>query len=90
MTSSPRQIKTPAATTHATKPPQSATMLLLATALDTSLRAFIPTIGGTFLGIGIDHQFGIAPVGTIVCLIAGTALSILLILKQLRDARKPL
>jgi len=65
-------------------------MLLLATALDTSIRAFVPTIGGTFLGIGIDHQFNIAPVGTIVCLIVGTVLSILLIAKQLRDVRKPL
>ena len=50
----------------------------------------MPTLGGVFLGIGLDHLLGIAPVGTIVCLIGGTALSILLIVKQLRDVRKPL
>ncbi len=50
----------------------------------------MPTLGGVFLGIGLDHLLGIAPVGTIICLIGGTALSILLIVKQLRDVRKPL
>ncbi len=65
-------------------------MLIFITALDTTWRAFVPTLGGVFLGIGLDHLLGIAPVGTIVCLIGGTALSILLIVKQLRDVRKPL
>ena len=65
-------------------------MLIFVTALDTTWRAFIPTLGGVFLGIGLDHLFGIAPVATIVCLIIGTALSILLIAKQLRDVRRPL
>lgn len=60
------------------------------TALDTTWRAFIPTLGGVFLGIGLDHLFGIAPIATIICLIVGTALSILLIAKQLRDVRRPL
>jgi F0F1-type ATP synthase assembly protein I len=65
-------------------------MLLLVTALDTTWRAFLPTIGGTFLGIWIDHSFSIAPIGTIVFLIVGTFLSIILITKQIRDVRKPL
>lgn len=65
-------------------------MLIFVTALDTTWRAFIPTLGGVFLGIGLDHLFGIAPVATIICLIIGTALSILLIAKQLRDVRRPL
>lgn len=50
----------------------------------------MPTIGGTFLGIGIDHLFSIAPVATIVCLILGGLTSALLIAKQIRDVRKPL
>lgn len=70
--------------------PLSAPMLIFMTALDTTWRAFVPTLGGVFLGIGIDHLFSIAPVGTIICLIAGVALSALLIAKQLRDVRKPL
>lgn len=60
------------------------------TALDTTWRAFVPTIGGVFLGIGIDLNFGIAPIATIICLVLGTILSALLIIKQLRDVRKPL
>lgn len=65
-------------------------MLIFVTALDTTWRAFIPTLGGVFLGIGLDHLFNIAPVATIVCLVLGTIASVLLIAKQLRDVRKPL
>ncbi|MFZ2126345.1 MAG: AtpZ/AtpI family protein [Candidatus Microsaccharimonas sp.] len=90
MPQSPRLTDTESQTTKRPRTPQSASMLLLATALDTTWRAFLPTIGGTFLGIGIDHWFNIAPIGTIACLIVGTALSILLIAKQIRDVRKPL
>jgi len=65
-------------------------MLIFITALDTTWRAFLPTLGGVFLGIGIDHLFNIAPIATIVCLFLGVLTSALLIAKQLRDIRKPL
>lgn len=65
-------------------------MLIFITALDTTWRAFLPTLGGVFLGIGIDHLFNIAPIATIVCLVLGVVTSALLIAKQLRDIRKPL
>ena len=68
----------------------SASMLIFMTGLDTTWRAFVPTLGGVFIGIGLDNLFGVAPVATFICLIAGTALSILLIVKQLRDVRRPL
>ncbi len=74
----------------ADKAPLSASMLIFATALDTTWRAFVPTLGGVFVGIGLDHLFGIAPIATIVCLLLGTVLSAILIIKQLRDVRKPL
>ena len=90
MKSSPRASNEASQTTKGPKTTKSASMLLLATALDTTWRAFVPTIGGTFLGIWIDHTFNITPTGTIVCLIVGTALSALLITKQIRDVRKPL
>ncbi len=66
----------------------SGPMLLLMTALDTTWRAFVPTIGGTFLGIWIDHLFGIAPYATIICLILGFATSALLIAQQLISVRR--
>lgn len=90
MKSSPQPKSEASRTTKRTQTKKSASMLLLVTALDTTWRAFVPTIGGTFLGIWIDHSFNIAPVGTFVCLIVGTTLSIFLIAKQIRDVRKPL
>ena len=89
MTESPRPQPKPGRTTK----PQSgisAPMLIFITALDTTWRAFLPTLGGVFLGIGIDHLFNIAPFATIGCLILGVITSILLVAKQLRDVRKPL
>lgn len=89
MTESPRPQNEPGRTTKS-QSSTSATMLIFMTALDTTWRAFVPTIGGVFLGIGIDHWLNVAPVATIVCLILGTIASALLIAKQLRDVRKPL
>lgn len=89
MTESPRPQSNPGRTTKQTSG-MSAPLLMLMTALDTTWRAFFPTIGGVFLGIGIDHLLNVTPIATIVCLALGTAISILLIAKQLRDVRKPL
>jgi len=68
--------------------PLSAPMILVFTALDTTWRIFIPTLGGTFLGLGIDAWLGVAPIGLIVCLIIGAGLSFLLIARQLSNVRK--
>jgi len=87
MTKSPRLTKQPG-TSSATPSGLSGPIVLLMTALDTTWRAFVPTIGGTFLGIGIDHLFGIAPIATIVCLILGFATSTLLIARQLMSVRR--
>ncbi len=86
MTESPRPQPEPGRTT---KPESgmSAPMLLFVTALDTTWRAFIPPIGGTFLGIWLDHLFHITPIATIICLTIGAIASLLLILKQLRDLK---
>ena len=73
-----------------TRQPLSAPMLLIATALDTTWRAFVPTLGGTFAGIGLDSWLHIAPFGVIGCLIIGTILSVFLIARQLINVRKPL
>lgn len=87
MTKSPRLTKQPG---QSEVPPsvQNGAIVLLMTALDTTWRAFVPTIGGTFLGIGIDHLFNITPIATIVCLILGFTASALLIAQQLMSVRK--
>lgn len=62
--------------------------LIFLTALDTTWRAFVPTVGGTFIGIGLDSLCGIAPIATVVCLAAGGLVSVLLIARQLHTVRK--
>lgn len=92
MSQSPRlpENETSKASSQTTKEPFSAPILMFMTALDTTWRAFVPTLGGTFLGIGVDAWFHIAPFGVIGCLILGTVLSIVLITRQLINVRKPL
>lgn len=87
MTQSPRLSNS---TSQTTKQPRTrnVSLLLFATALDTTWRAFVPTLGGTFLGIGIDQWFHTAPFGVIICLAAGAVLSGFLIFDQIRRARK--
>ena len=89
MTESPRPQSNPGRTPK----PQSqnaGAMLLLGAALDTTWRAFTPPLAGTFLGIWLDSLFHITPVATIICLILGAIISMLLIIKQLRDLRPKL
>lgn len=69
-------------------PDKSPVVLLLGTLVDTTWRAFIPTIGGTFLGIGLDHLFRTTPWWTITTVTLGFALSIALIVMQLKNVRK--
>lgn len=92
MTESPRREPTTDSQSRTTKSPStiSAPMLIFLTALDTTWRAFVPIIGGVFLGIWLDHLFNIAPIATIICLVLGVVISAVLIIKQLRDVRKPL
>ena len=68
--------------------PKSVVNLLLITILDTSLRAFVPTIGGTFLGVGLDHLFHTAPWCTVVMIPVGFIISGILIILQLRSVKK--
>jgi len=65
-----------------------AAILLLLTIADTTWRAFVPTIGGTILGIALDHTFGVTPLLTIVMIILGFAISALLITLQIRSVRR--
>lgn len=86
MPQSPRLSEKPSQTPASLSGP----MLVFMTALDTTWRAFVPTLGGTFAGIGIDKLFNFAPWGVIVGLILGTILSTVLIVQQLINVRKPL
>ncbi len=70
------------------KPPRSAAILLLTTILDTTWRAFAPTIGGTILGVFLDNTLDTAPIMTTIMIILGFATSILLVFMQIRAIRR--
>ena len=80
--------KSPSPTTTTMNQPRSAAILLFLTLLDTTWRAFVPTIGGTILGVVLDNTFHTPPLYTTILIIAGFAISILLIILQLRRVRK--
>lgn len=61
--------------------------LLIGTALDTTWRMFIPTIGGTVLGVMIDRNFGSTPLATIIGVVIGVGLAGLLIYRQLKKVK---
>lgn len=85
MTQSPR------AKTQTTDRPPTITqgaILLLLTIADATWRAFVPTIGGTILGVTLDNIFRTAPLLTTILIIAGFATSGLLITLQIRAVRR--
>lgn len=87
MRSSPRPTRTASQTTKEPRDKKSASMLLLATALDTTWRFFVPTLAGTFIGIGLDSTFHTAPVFMIIMIVLGCIATGILVARQLRDVR---
>jgi F0F1-type ATP synthase assembly protein I len=64
-----------------------AAILMLLTILDTTWRAFVPTVGGTFIGIGLDNLTNKAPIFTSIFIILGFMTAGLLVALQLRRVR---
>ena len=79
----------PKKTGQTTKRPVNAPMVLFMTALDTTWRLFVPTLGGVFGGIALDDWLQTAPLATIICLILGIIVSTVLTIRQLVNVRKP-
>jgi len=80
--------KSPKSNDRAADLPRSVAILLLITIADTTWRVFIPTIGGTLIGIRLDHIFNTAPWWTVITISIGIITSLLLVILQLRSARK--
>jgi len=75
-------------TVHSPTAGKSAAILMLFTILDTTWRAFVPTIGGTFIGIGLDNLTNKAPIFTTLFIIIGFATAAFLVIMQLKRVRK--
>lgn len=86
MKSSPRLSKE-ARQTQRPQTMKSVSMLLLATALDTTWRFFGPILTGTFIGIWLDSMFHTAPIFVIILILLGIVGSGLLVAQQLRNVR---
>ena len=69
-------------------PVKSAAILMLLTILDTTWRAFVPVIGGTFVGIGLDKATNNVPIFTTIFIITGFVTSGLLVALQIRQVRR--
>ncbi len=80
--------QSPSLKTKTTNQPHPAAILLLLTILDTMWRAFVPTIGGTILGVYLDNWLNKAPFFTTSMIIVGFATSAVLIAVQLRNVRR--
>lgn len=67
-----------------TKKSRSASFLLITTIADTTWRIFLPTLIGMWTGTLLDGCFKTKIVFTLILLIAGFAMGIVLILRQLK------
>lgn len=69
---------------HPTPPEQSTVILLLKSIGDTTWRMFVPTIGGTLLGVWLDSVLGTAPWLVVAGIVAGVVVTALLIVDQFK------
>lgn len=70
------------------KKPRSASFLLITTIADTTLRIFLPTLSGMWLGTLLDGCLKTKVVFTLILLISGFGIGIILILRQLKKVSK--
>lgn len=81
-------IESPSLNTTTTEPPKSTAFLLFFTILDTTWRAFVPTLGGTILGVVLDNIFRKAPLFTFIMISIGFIASAILIALQIKKVRR--
>jgi predicted small integral membrane protein len=66
---------------------QKIALIMFGTLANTTWRLFLPTIGGTVLGIWADKTWDTVPLCTIIGVSLGTIGSIMLIYMQLRQVK---
>ncbi len=84
MGESPRQKHTDTTTTR----PSRAVLLVTATALDTTWRTIVPGVTGVALGLWLDRMWRTTPWLMIIGLVAGIALSAVLIYRQITAVQR--
>ena len=69
-------------------PNQSTVLLLLGTIADTTWRMFVPTLGGTGLGLWLDQMASTAPWCAIGGLTIGIAVTVVLMKRQFQKLKE--
>lgn len=59
-------------------------LLVLGTVADTTWRLFIPSIGGTLLGLWVDKSMEKTPLFTVIGILLGTSIAIWLVYIQIK------
>lgn len=68
-------------------PTREMVVLVFSTVGDTTWRLFVPTIGGTLLGLWADKSWNTTPWLTILGIILGSAIAIALVRAQLKKVK---
>lgn len=68
-------------------PSPSIVLLLLSTVADTTLRLFVPSVGGTVLGLFADTILETKPWFTVIGVTFGTALAFWLVYDQIKKVK---
>lgn len=82
----PTKAKKPTET--ATLPNKQSAVFVFGTIGDTTWRLFVPSVGGTLLGVWADNSYGSKPWLTLTGVVVGSALAILLVRQQLKAGDK--
>lgn len=67
---------------------KSTAVLLFATAADTTWRMFVPTLGGSLLGLWLDGVWGTEPLLAVAGLALGIAMTAVLVRQQYKEVEK--
>jgi len=70
------------------KTTKSMAILLFATAADTTWRMFVPTLGGSLIGLWIDDIAGTEPIFAVGGLVVGVVITILLVRQQYKQVEE--
>ncbi|OYX41872.1 hypothetical protein B7Y94_04440 [Candidatus Saccharibacteria bacterium 32-49-12] len=67
---------------------RSGAVIMIATATDTTMRMFVPTVGGMLLGLWLDSRYETSPWLLIGGIVIGVSLAYLLVARQFKSLRK--
>lgn len=73
---------------HDEEPSKSAALILFSIAADTTWRMFVPTLGGTIVGLWLDGFLKTEPWCGIVGLAIGIVITVLLVRQQYKKANE--